>query len=137
MDINLFQQIYSALQYFLAQSLAFLIKLVAAYVIWLIGRFVINSAVTILNKVDIKSWKLDDTIRNTLIKIGVPTAKFVLILVILDFLGIGSSVVGALAQGLALTVAITLGLAFGEALKPEAKRIVDDFKRESNMADKM
>jgi small-conductance mechanosensitive channel len=136
MNTEILQQIYGSLSIFLAQTGEFLIKLIAAYIIWLIGKFLINSAVSLLEKADIKKWKIDDTIRNTLIDIGRPTAKVVLVLVILDFLGVGSSIIGALAQGISFTIAIALGLSFGEALKPEAKRIVEQIKQKTNLEKK-
>ncbi len=125
------QQIYGSLNLFLTQTVAFVVKLLVAYVIWLIGKYLINLAVSLLEKADIKKVKIDDAIRNTLISIGVPAAKVVLVLVILDFLGVGSSILGAMAQGVTFTIAIALGISFGEALKPEAKRIVEQVKQKT------
>lgn len=133
MDTNIIESMYNSLSYFIAQSGIFILKLIAAYVIWLVGKFIINLLVKVIKRVDIKSWSIDDKVRNTFIKIVQPTAKVVLVLVILDFLGIGTSIIGAFAQGLTFTIAIALGLAFGEALKPDAQTIVQKIKHETNV----
>jgi len=54
--------------------------------------------------------------------------KILLVLVILDFLGVGRTIIGAIASGLTLMVAIALGLAFGKALEEDAKDVVRQFK---------
>ena len=133
MEINFLPQLYGSIGFFLSQSVAFIFKLIVAYIIWLIGKFIIDSAVTLLRKADIKQIKIDDEIRNTLIWIGVPTSKVILMLVILDFLGIGSNIMGAVAQGITFTIAIMLGISFGEALKPEARRLVEKFKTKTDL----
>ena len=51
-----------------------------------------------------------------------------MVLVILDFLGVGRTIIGAIASGLTLMVAIALGLAFGKALEEDAKDVVRQFK---------
>lgn len=134
MDLQVIPQIYASLSYFLSQSAFFVLKLVVAYIIWLLGKWIINSLIGLIEKADIKDIKLDDQIRNTLIKIARPTAKAVLILVVLDYLGIGSNIIGAVAQGITFTIAIALGISFGEAFKPEAKKIVDQLKNKADIA---
>jgi len=51
------------------------------------------------------------------------------LLVVLDYLGVGRTIIGAVASGLTLMVAIALGLAFGKALEEDAKEIVQQFKK--------
>jgi hypothetical protein len=136
MNLDILQQMYGSLGMFLAQTGNFVVKLIAAYIIWLLGKFLINSAVKLIESTDIKKWSFDDSIRNTLINVGKPTAKVVLVLVILDFLGIGSTIIGAMAQGVTFTIAIALGISFGEALKPEAQRIVNQIKQKTNLDNK-
>lgn len=133
MNSNFLFDIYNSLGLFVSQTAIFIIRLVFAYLIWLIGKYIIQSVVKLVQKADIKSWSIDDSVRKTLIKIGVPTAKIVLILIILDYLGIGTSIIGALAQGITYTIAITLGIAFGNALIPEATRIVKDVIKKTDI----
>lgn len=59
-----------------------------------------------------------------------PLGKLILFLVVLDYLGIGRTVIDAFLSGLSFAVAIALGLAFGKALEPDAKEFVDNFKKQ-------
>lgn len=127
-------QIYGSLYLFLAQTGSFIFTLIGAYLIWVIGKFLINSGINLLEKADIKNWKIDDSIRNTLVNIGRPTAKVVLILVILDYLGVGSNIVGAIAQGVSFAIAIAIGISFGDALKPDANKMVENLKQKTNIS---
>ena len=125
--------IYNSMSVFVVQTLAFLLKLVVAYVIWLLGNYLMRFVETAIMKLDVREWKLDDYVRNTLLRIGRPLAKVVLFLVILDYLGIGESVIAALTQGLTFAVALTIGIAFGDSLRPEARKLVEEFKQRTDI----
>lgn len=128
--MDILNQITSSLGLFLSQLLITIPKLIIAYVIWLLGSWLINLGLKGLDLFQVEKWKVDDSIRNIVKKIFAPTAKVVLILVLLDFLGIGSNVVAALTNALAFTFAIALGLAFGRALETDAQKVVDSMRRE-------
>ena len=117
-------QIALPLEIFLSQSVLWIGKLILAYIIWLIGKYFINLTIRLIDKADIKSWRVDDTVRNTLKIFIAPVAKIILVLVILDTLGIGSNVVSAIMSGLTFTVSIALGMSFAKALEPFANEVV-------------
>jgi hypothetical protein len=130
---EIINDIYNSMSFFVIQTLSFLVKLLVAYVIWLLGNYLIGFIENAVSTLDVKEWKLDDYVRRTLLKIGRPLAKVVLFLVVLDYLGIGDSVISALTQGLTFMVAIALGIAFGDALRPEARKLVEEFKQETDI----
>lgn len=103
--------------------------IIMAIIIWYIGRFLIGLAVKLIRKADLPgTW--DDNAREILANVVHVVGRILLVLMILDYLGIGETVVGALTQGLVFSVAIALGIAFGDALKPEAQRIVKDAQKQ-------
>jgi len=55
--------------------------------------------------------------------------RLILVLVILDFLGIGRTIIAALAQGVTYAIAIALGLSFGKALEKDATKAVENFRK--------
>ena len=126
---NYINQLALPLDLFITQTVMWVGKLIFAYIIWLIGKYLINLAVMLLDKADIKALKVDDTFRTTLKMFLVPVAKFILVLVILDTLGIGSNIVSALMSGITFTISIALGLAFGRALEPYANEMVQKVTR--------
>ena len=128
--MNIINSIIQSLGFFISDVLLIIPQLVAAYVIWLTGNWLIDLGVKGLDKLDIKKWKVDDKVRNLLKTLLVPTGKVVLILVILDTFGIGSSIIAAVTNGITFTIAIALGLAFGRALEPEAAKLVGSLKTE-------
>lgn len=127
-NLDLYTLFVAPLQLFVYQTIMLLPKLIAAYLIWLIGRWLISLALRALNLFDVKKWDLDDKVRDVLRKVFVPTANVVLILIILDTLGVGSNVVSAIVNALSFTFAIALGLAFGRALEPTASRLFERAK---------
>lgn len=117
-----------SLQNFITEIILFIPRVLLAIILWLIGRWLIEMFVNLLDKFQIERLKIDDTLRNLFKRIIVPIANVVLVLIILDTFGIGSNVVAAFLSGMTFTIAITLGLAFGRALEPEARNIVDRAK---------
>ena len=78
---------------------------------------------------DLKHTKVDDKAIETLGLVINGIGRVILILVILDYLGIGRSEVAAIAQGITFAIAIALGLAFGKALETDAKNVVESLRR--------
>ncbi len=126
---NYLNQIAMPLDLFVTQTLMWLGKLIFAYIIWLIGKYLINLTINVLDRMDIPGMQFDDEARRVLKMILAPLAKFILVLVILDTLGIGSNVVSALMSGVTFTISIALGLAFGRALEPYANELVQRVTR--------
>lgn len=122
--------LFGPLNLFVTQTVNIGLQLLLAYIIWLIGKWIIGMAIRGIELIDVKKWDIDDHIRGTIKKVFVPTAHVVLVLIILDTLNIGSSVVAAIAGGLTFTVAIALGLAFGRAFEDDARRIVDNVRKD-------
>ena len=129
MDLSIFDPFISSMNLFFTQLALFLPKLIFAYILWLVGKWLIGLGVKLIDLTNIKALKVDDTLRNGVRSGFIVTAKVILVLVILDTLGIGSTVVGSLLNGLVYTIAITLGLSFGKALEPEARSVVDSLKK--------
>ena len=121
MYVDVFVDAFST---FITQLVSFLPKLIVAYIIWVAGKSVISWGLQMLDKVDIKGFKVDNKARGIIKMIAEPLAKVILFLIVLDTLGIGSSIISSLANGFTFAIAIALGLAFGKALEPEAKDIV-------------
>ncbi len=126
--MNIIDAIGSGIGSFISSILSAIPLIIVAIVIWWLGNWLIDLAVKGLKKLDIKKWNIDDKLRDIIIRVMVPIAKVLLVLVILDYLGIGEQVLAAIANGLTFTIAIALGLAFGRALEPEARNIVDRTK---------
>lgn len=124
-----FNVVLGALNQVLLQMLLFIPKIIVAIIIWIIGRYLINLGAVLIRKIDIKGTKIDNYLIGIFSSVVLVVGKILLVLVILDFLGIGKTIVGAVASGLTLMVAIALGLAFGKALEEDAKRVVQQFKR--------
>lgn len=120
----------SSLQQFLYQLLGFVPKLIVALAIWIIGKWIVVWAVNLLKKVELKGAKPVNKLVQQLAYILLPFGKVILFLVVLDYLGIGRTVISALLSGLTFAIAITLGLAFGKALEDDAKAVVDSIKRQ-------
>lgn len=108
--------------------LVFIPKIIIAIIIWVIGKYLIKLGVTLIRKLDVKGAKIDNYLTGVFSNIVLVVGKILLILVILDYLGVGKTVVGAIAGGLTLTVAIALGLSFGKALEEDARQLVQRFK---------
>jgi hypothetical protein len=119
----------SSFQQLLNQMAFFLPKLIVAVVIWFIGSYLLKLAIGVLKKVDLKGLKIDNVFLSTLMDIIWYLGKLLLVLVILDYLGVGRTIIGAFVNGLAFAIAIALGLSFGKALEPDAKDLVEKARR--------
>lgn len=105
-------------------------KIIIAILIWIIGKFLIGLGVGLVKKIDIKGTEIDDRVIGILTSTVSIVGRLLLVLIILDYFGIGETVVGAIASGLTITIAIALGLAFGRALEPEARALVETAKKQ-------
>lgn len=103
-------------------------KLILALIIWYLGKYFINVAVKLVKKLDLKSTKIDDHAVATFARLIQTVGRVLLVLIILDYLGIARTVVGAITNGLVYAIAIALGLAFGKALEDDAKEVVNTVK---------
>ncbi|MBU1031833.1 hypothetical protein KKE03_02860 [Patescibacteria group bacterium] len=127
--IDSYNVIIGSLNQVWVQMLIFVPKIIIAIIIWVIGKYLINLAVKLVRKIDIKETKIDNHLVGVFSSVVLIAGKIILALVILDFLGIGRTIIGALATGLTLTIAIALGLSFGKALEEDAKNVVEEFKK--------
>lgn len=121
--------IVNALNQLIFDLLGFLPRLITALIIWYIGKYLLRVAERLIRKVDFKRTNIEDKAVDTLARMVMIVGKVVLVLVIFDYLGIGRTVVGAIANGLTFAVAIALGLAFGKALEEDATQVVAQVKR--------
>ena len=115
-------------QQFGYQLVSFIPKLLAALIIWVIGKYFLNLGISALEKIKLEKAKGVNKVLRSFTQILLPLGKLVLFLVILDYLGIGRTVMNAFLSGLSFAVAIALGLAFGRAIEPYVKQFVEDFK---------
>lgn len=121
----------SAFQQFLFDFLSFIPKLLVALLIWMLGKYVIKLGIGLLKKTKVSahpgSWdRVVDSLANFLMPIG----KIILFLIILDYLGVGRTVIEALLSGLTFAIAIALGLSFGKAIEGDVKGLVDSVRKE-------
>jgi len=120
--------IVNSISSLITQLISAIPMLIVALLIWWIGQWVIDKGLMILKKFDLKNTKFDNKLISTLSPLLSLFGRFILVLMILDYLGIGENVVGAVANGLTFAIAIALGLAFGKALEPDAKMIHEHLK---------
>ena len=124
-----FNIIVTALNQLAIQLVNLLHKLIITLIIWWVGKYLITLGVKLIRKIDIKGTKIDNKIINASSSVILIAGKVLLVLIILDYWGIGRTIIAALVNGLTITFAIALGLAFGKALEPEAKNLVERFKK--------
>lgn len=121
----------SAMQQLLYQLIGFIPKLLVAIIIWIVGKYVISLGVNLIKKVQLKGVvKPINKLIEALAYILLPLGKVILFLIVLDYLGIGRTVINALLSGLTFAVAIAFGLAFGRAFEDDAKAIVESVKKQ-------
>lgn len=112
------------------QFMEFIPKLIVAIVIWIVGKYFLNVFVNIVRKVDVKQLKPVSKVIDSFAFFILPVGKVLLALVILDYLGIGRTVISAMLSGLSFAIAIALGISFGRALEGDAKEIVESIKKQ-------
>ncbi len=124
-----FDIVVIALNQLIVQLVNIFPKLVITIIIWFVGKYLIDLAISLLKKVDIKGTKIDNKIVDLFSTIILVAGKVFLVLIIMDYWNIGETIINALVSGLTYTLAIAFGLAFGRALEPEAKNIVEELKK--------
>jgi len=128
--MTLGQVLLVSMQQLLYQLVGFIPKLLVALIIWVLGKYLITLGVGLIKKIQIKGVKPVNKIVDSLANILMPLGKVFLFLIVLDYLGVGRTVMQALLSGLSYAIAIALGLAFGKALEEDAKQIVASVKRQ-------
>jgi len=119
-----------ALNSIVEQLAGLLPKLIIALLIWYAGKYLLSLALGLAKKIDInKKTKADNKAIEMLLGGAELVGRIILVLIILDYLGIGRSIISALAQGVTFAVAIALGLSFGKALEDDAKKTVNNIKK--------
>ena len=118
-----------ALRQLVWQLAALLPKVIIAILIWVIGKKLLQIGINLIQKVNITKTTIDDKVINFLVKVALPLGKFILILIVLDYLGIGRTIISAFASGLTWMIAIALGLAFGKALEEDADQLVGEIRK--------
>jgi len=125
---NISSVLIGAFQELLGQMVSWVPKIVVALVIWWVGKYFLNLANKWIKKIDIPGTKIDNKLINKFGQILITAGKVLLFLIVLDYLGIGRTIIGAFVNGLTLAIAIALGIAFGKALEPEAKKAVSTIR---------
>ena len=113
-----------------AQFVGFIPKLIVAIIIWILGMYFLGLFVKMVRKLDIKALKPVGKVIDSFAFFILPLGKLLLALVVLDYLGIGRTVISALLNGLSFAIAIALGLSFGKAIEGDVKSWVDSIKKQ-------
>lgn len=121
-----------ALDQMVEQLVSVLPKLVIALLIWYIGKYLLGVAVKLVRKIDIKGTKIDNKAIHILTTLVDVVGRVILVLIVLDFLGIGRTLIASLTQGVTFAIAIALGLSFGKALEPDAQKVVGNIRKLSH-----
>ncbi len=128
--MNFTEIFVGAMRLLLVQLVGFIPKLLIALVIWIVGKYFINLGVGLIRKIKVKKIKPVSRLLDSLAFILLPLGKVLLALIILDYLGIGGSVIQALLSGFTFAIAIAVGLAFGRALEEDARKIVESVRKQ-------
>lgn len=105
-------------------------KLIVAIIIWIVGKYFLNLLVGLVRSVKVKELKPVNRLIESFAFLILPIGKVLLALIVLDYLGIGRTVISAFLNGLTIAIAIALGIAFGKALEEDAKALVRSAKKE-------
>lgn len=124
------QIFFSSMQQLLFQLINFIPKLLVAIIIWSVGKSLIAWGVTLLKRVKVKGAKPVNKIVESLATVLLPLGKVLLFLIVMDYLGIGRTVIQSLLSGLTFAIAIAFGIAFGRALEDDARTLVKSVKEE-------
>ena len=128
--MNFTEIFVGAMRLLLIQLAGFIPKLLIALVIWIVGKYFINLGVGLIRKIKVKKIRPVSRLLDSLAFILLPLGKILLALIILDYLGIGGSVIQALVSGFTFAIAIAIGLAFGKALEDDARKIVESVRKQ-------
>lgn len=128
--MNFFNAIADSLGRLVVDAIRLIPMIIVAIIIWLIGIALINLATSLIRRIDLKGTNLDNRVLGILAKIVSVAGRIILILIILDYFGIGEAILAALAGGLTLTFAIAIGLAFGRAIEGDARNLWESTKGE-------
>lgn len=120
--------IFSSLNQLVLEVIGVIPELIVSIIIWWVGQWLLDMGISWIKKLDIGKTRFDNRVISTLVPVLTVFGRVILVLIILDYLGIGRTVIAALTQGLTFAVAIALGISFGKALEPEAKQTVDWLK---------
>lgn len=119
----------TTLEGIIAQLVIFLPKLIIAMILWYVGKYLISVGVNLVRRIDTKKTKMEDKAVNMIANLVDLVGRVVLVLAILDYLGIGRTIIAAFTQGVTFALAIALGLSFGKALEPDAQKIVSNLRK--------
>jgi hypothetical protein len=129
-DIDSISEVFlGSFQMLLTQLIIWVPKLIIALLLWWLGNLLLRVVAKGLRIIDIPGMDLDNRLIGKFNTILLFLGKFLLALIILDYLGIGEVVIGAIAGGLTLTIALILGISFGQSFKPTTDRIVEQLIR--------
>jgi len=120
---------FEAISIILVQLASILPKLITALLIWYLGKYILSLIAALVKKFNINKTKLDDKATQMFINLVEMSGRLILVLIILDFLGIGRTIIAALAQGVTYAIAIALGLSFGKALEKDVAKFVENFRK--------
>lgn len=128
--MNFVNAIADSLGRLVVDAIRLIPMIIVAIVIWFIGLALINLAIGLIRRIDLKGTNLDNRVLGIFTKIVSVAGRILLVLIILDYFGIGEAILAALAGGLTLTFAIAIGLAFGRALETDARDLWESTKGE-------
>ena len=128
--MNFTEIFVGAMRLLLVQLAGFIPKLLIALVILIVGKYFINLGVGLIRKIKVKKIRPVSRLLDSLAFILLPLGKILLALIILDYLGIGGSVIQALVSSFTFAIAIAIGLAFGRALEDDARKIVESVRKQ-------
>lgn len=127
--MNSVEVVTFTLESVVSQLAALLPKLIIALIIWYIGKYLLYLGVNLVKRIDVRKTKVENKAISMLTTLVDVVGRIVLVLVILDYLGIGRTIIAALTQGVTFAVAIALGISFGKAFEKDAENIVDGFRK--------
>ena len=107
-----------------------IVTIIVVVLIWLIGNWLLGVLLKIVTKLNIPGTKLDDKIVEKFRPLISIVWKILLVIVILEYVGVGGFIINAFLGAISFTIAIALGLSIGDALKPYAKDTVDKIAKE-------
>jgi hypothetical protein len=114
------------------QLIIFVPKIFVALIIWYVGVYFLGLLTNLFGKIKVKEATQVNKLIDSLTFLVMPFGKFILFLIVLDYLGIGRTVIQALLSGVTFAIAIAFGIAFGKALEDDARAVVESVKKRLN-----